>query len=163
MSKVCLNIAFIFLIIFNLAGCKKDGDEIKPANKDQDEDASITAMVGQNAFNGMGATESYKKAFTLTSTDGTKTITIGTDFPPAEGTYQLGVRDPFSGKNYYATYVNEQNIEYRTRDNTGKIEIIKVRVEGNDVKEIRAKFSFKAYSPTEDEIDVSDGVINYSE
>jgi hypothetical protein len=144
----------ILLIIFT--ACHKKNDDINPASN-----ATIYAKADGEDFNGQSPEKSTKLGFTLKTTDGNRSVTIGTDMPPSPGTYTLGRRDPFSGQNYFASYINADGTEYRTMDNAGTLNISSVTSDNNDVTSIKGTFSFTASSPDGKQVKVENGRINY--
>jgi len=148
-----LSVFFFYVLI----GCKKKKKEaVSPESN-----AIIFATIGSKSFNGIEIEKTQDLGFTLKASEEKISITIGTAMPPFVGTYTLGKRDPFSGQFFFATYIDENGIEYRTVENAGALKITSVETSGDTVSALKGSFSFKAMSPNGKEVNVQNGEINY--
>lgn len=163
MRKISHLLLFTLLIFCTISSCKKKDEEIGPAGSNADPNATVSAEVNGVVFNGYNPVKSNTKGFTLKTNQEAGSITIGTDLPPTPGQFELGRRDPFSGKNYFAIYVSPENIEYRTKDGSGTLTITGARSDGDQVRQLAGTFSFKAFAPDGSEVNVTSGTINFTE
>lgn len=159
-KTIVLQLVILGCVCFN---CKKKHHNDPPPGPNLDPKATISAAVADSAFNGYQAEKNNNLGFTFKVLANPGSITIGTEWPPQNGTFVLGARDPFNGKYYYASFIDGNNVEYRTKNYSGSLTVSQVSIQNNDVTLFKGSFSFTAYSANGDSVLISDGSIRYHE